>query len=486
MRKTPVIPLLVVSALLLTACGARLDDETRRAAANGQLVQGGNGGNNAGATTGAAADGGTTGDASGGTTGAGSATTGGTSGTAGTSGTSGSTGGTTGGGAPAPAGGNGGATDVGVTDNSILLGNVSDLSGPVPGLFQGAVIGTQAYLAKVNAGGGVYGRQLKLKVGDGQLQCDENTKQTDDMTKKVFAFVGSFSIYDGCGSDVLKKNPGIPDVHNGLDHKALALSNNFSVAPLSPGWRTGPLLDYKKRYADRFQAIGTIYANAGGGAATWAGCKAAIEHLGGKVLYERGFQAAETDFTADIVGMRNAGVKMIYVIASDAPSFARLVVAARQQQVDWPLLAGGIAYDQGFIQRAGAAAEGVYNDQQFAMFFNKEEAAVVPAVAEFQEWTNKVAPGEKLDLFAVYGWSEAQLFVQALLKAGPKAKRSDVLAQLKQVHTFDASGMLAPADPAAKKPPTCWLGAQVKGGKWVRMTPAKGFRCDGPYYYYKG
>ena len=131
-------------------------------------------------------------------------------------------------------------------------------------------------------------------------------------------------------------------------------------------------------------AIGTIYADAGGGAATWAGCKAAIESLGGKVLYERGFQAAETDFTADIVGMQRAGVKMIYVIASDAPSFARLVTAARQQSVDWPLLAGGIAYDQGFIQRAGAASEGVYNDQQFAMFFNKEEAAVVPAVKDFQ------------------------------------------------------------------------------------------------------
>ena len=485
MRKT--IPLLVVSALLLTACGARLDDETRRAAADGQLQQAGGGtGGTGGATTGASGDGGTTGDLATTTTGGSSGTTGATSGTAGTSGTSGSTGGTTTGGAPAPEGGNGGATDVGVTSTSILLGNVSDLSGPVPGLFQGAVIGTQAYLAKINASGGVYGRQLKLKVGDGQLQCDENTRQTEDQAKKVFAFVGSFSIYDGCGADVLKKYPGVPDVHNGLDHKALALPNNFSVAPLAAGWRTGPLAEYKKKYADRWGAIGTIYANAGGGAATWTGCKAAIESMGGKVLYERGFQAAETDFTADIVAMQRAGVKMVYVIASDAPSFARIVSAARQQAVDWPLLAGGIAYDQGFIQRAGAASEGVYNDQQFAMFFNKEEADVVPAVKDFQEWTNKVAPGEKLDLFAVYGWSSAQLFVQALLKAGAKAKRGDVINELKKIHTFDAGGMLAPADPAGKKPPTCWLGAQVKGGKWVRMTPGKGYRCDGPYYYYKG
>jgi hypothetical protein len=332
----------------------------------------------------------------------------------------------------------------------------------------------------------VNGRQLKLQVGDDRFDCGTNRSTTDQFAKQVFGFVGSFSLFDDCGSDVLKTKPEVFDVHNALGHKALTLASNFSVAPLSPGWRTGPLLEYKKKYGDRFQKIGTIYANAGGGAATWKGCKAAIESLGGKVLYERGFQATETDFTADIVGMQRAGVKMIYVIASDAPTFARLTSAARQQSVDWPILAGGIAYDEGFISRAGGAAEGVFNDQQFAMFFNKDEADRVPAVKDFQNWTNKVAPGEKLDLFAVYGWASAQLFVKALTAAGPKAKRGDVLAQLKKITSFDADGMLAPANPAGKKPPTCWLGATVTGGKWVRTTPAKGFRCDGPYYYYKG
>jgi hypothetical protein len=78
------------------------------------------------------------------------------------------------------------------------------------------------------------------------------------------------------------------------------------------------------------------------------------------------------------------------------------------------------------------------------------------------------------------------MFVKALTAAGPKAKRADLLAQLKKVTSFDADGLLAPSDPAGKKPPTCWLGATLKGGTWTRTTPAKGFRCDGPYYYFKG
>jgi len=73
--------------------------------------------------------------------------------------------------APAPPGGNGGATDVGVTATSITVGNISDLGGPVPGLFQGGPYGTQAYFDYINSQGGVYGRKLQLKVNDDQLDC---------------------------------------------------------------------------------------------------------------------------------------------------------------------------------------------------------------------------------------------------------------------------------------------------------------------------
>lgn len=488
MRRPPILPVLLTLTLVSTACGARLDPDVRRAAATGTLTQAGSGQDAGGSTV----TGGTGGVAAG--SGAGATTAGGTAVAGPGTTTGGGSGGTAGGpaapagggqgGAPAPAGGNGGATDIGVTADSISVGNISDLSGPVPGLFQGAVIGTQAYFAKVNAAGGVFGRKLKLRVGDGQLDCDQNTTQHRNLVPKVFALVGSFSLYDACGAKILRQTPGIPDVHNALAASALALQNNFSVTPLVPGWRTGPLLEYKKKYPDRFDKIGTIYADAGGGAATWASCKKAIESLGGKVLYERGFSPTDTDFTADIVAMQRNGVKLIYIIASDAPTFARVVTAARQQRVDWPLIGGGPAYDEGYTKRAGDAGNGIFNDQQFAMFFSPEEAKVVPAVAEFQTWTNKVAPGEKKDLFGVFGWSSAQLFVRALTAAGPRATRASVMRELRKISSFDADGLIAPADPRSKTvAPNCWILTTVRNGEWERVSPAKGFRCDGPYYY---
>jgi ABC-type branched-subunit amino acid transport system substrate-binding protein len=352
----------------------------------------------------------------------------------------------------------------------------------VPGLFQGAVIGTQAYVAKVNSEGGVFGRKIKVAVGDGQLDCGQNKSQHAALSSKVFAFVGSFSLYDDCGTEAIAGKP-IPDVHNALGSRTLKTANNFSVEPLPAGWRTGPLLYFKNKFGARFTKVGSIYAEAGGAGATWVGTRKAIESVGGKVLYQRGFGPTDTDFTADIVRMRNDGVQMIYVSASDAPTFARIVKAARSQNVDWPIIAGGIAYDEGFLKSAGADAEGVLGDQLYSQFFNADDAAAIPAVKDFQTWTARVAPGKKRDVFAAFGWASAQLFVQALKAAGPQAKREKVLAELRKITKFDAGGLLAPGNPAGKQPPTCYVLNQVKGGKWVRLdTPPNAYRCDGGFF----
>src|SRR4029077_588186 len=109
-------------------------------------------------------------------------------------------------GAP-PAGGNGGATDVGVTATSITIGNVSDLGGPVPGLFQGGPYGTQAYFDYINSQGGVYGRKLYLKTVDDKLDCSQNEAAYHNLAGSVSAFVGSWSLDDYCGAQVLAQHP---------------------------------------------------------------------------------------------------------------------------------------------------------------------------------------------------------------------------------------------------------------------------------------
>jgi ABC-type branched-subunit amino acid transport system substrate-binding protein len=489
--RSPVVAIAVL--LALTACGTRAPDTLRQQAARAALNGGGTGtgtggtggtdssiggSTTAGTTTGGTTTGGTT--TAGTTGGASGGTTAGTTGTGGTGGTTsgGSTGSTT------PAGGNGGATDVGVTATSLDIGNVSDISGPRPGLFQGAVVGTQAYLAKINSEGGVFGRKLNLKIGDSQLDCGQNKAKTEGLVPKVFAFVGSFSLYDDCGSESLKAHAEIPDVHNALGQKSQALPNNFSIAPLGPGWRTGPLAYYAKKYGDSWKHIGAIYAGVGTGPKIWENTVAAINNSGGAVDRAESYGATDTDFTGAVVRMQSAGVKMIFVNTTDGPTTARLVHAVKSQNLTWPITFGATAYAPDFLSNISSGeAEGTVNDQQFAMFFNPDEGTRIPEVAEFQKWMKVVGKKQPMDIFAAYGWASAELFVDALKKAGAKATRKSLLAVLQSTHSFNANGMFAQADPASKKPATCWILTVVKGGKFQRVdSPASAFRCDGTYF----
>ncbi|MCW2706595.1 MAG: hypothetical protein JWM22_437 [Frankiales bacterium] len=478
-----------VAALALTACGARVDSSLRQQAANQAL--GSNGGGTADGSTGSGSTG-SSGSTSGtGSTGTGSTgTTGSTSGT-GSSGSTGSTGSTKGTGAssttgaPAPAGGNGGATDVGVTANSITVGLVADSSGPVPGLFRGAFVGAQAYFAKINSQGGIYGRQLKIDFGDSQLDCGQNKSATQARVGKVFAFVGDFSLNDDCGEQVLAQHPEVPNVSNALGPKTAALPQTFSTAPLGNGWRTGPLAYYAKTYGAKWQHIGAIYAGVGTGPNVWSNTVKAINHSGGKVVHQESYGATDTDFTGAIIRMKSDGVQMTYINTTDGATTARFVNAARAQNVNWPLIFGATAYDSNFLQQAGSNANGVINDQQFAMFFNADEAARNPAVKDFQKWMNYVNSDQTKDIFASYGWTSAELFVDALKKAGPKATRKSLFAALRTFTNYDSGGMLAPANPAQKKPAACWLLTKVVNGKFVRQSPSpsSGFYCQGASYY---
>src|SRR5947208_5588508 len=73
------------------------------------------------------------------------------------------------------------ASAIGVTPNQVTVGNVSVLSGPIPGLFQGAPSGASAFFSYINSQGGVNGRKLVLKSADDAFSCTQNQSETQSL-----------------------------------------------------------------------------------------------------------------------------------------------------------------------------------------------------------------------------------------------------------------------------------------------------------------
>jgi len=477
-----VIACAILLVATLPACGLRANKQAVRAATEAAVGRGTGGG--VGAGTGGGTGAGTE-SGLGGT----SSATGASSAGAGTSGAgAGSTSGGSGVGSAAPAGGNGGATDIGVTADSITVGNISDLGGPVPGLFAGGPNGTQSYFNYINSQGGIYGRKLKLRTADDQLQCNQNQAAYENMVGSVMGFVGSWSLYDNCGALVLGKHPDAFNVSQALTADAEKLPNTYNLAPYGEGAQSGPFVYWKGKFPSTITKVGTLVGNVPASVNAWNYQQQMMETLGYKVIYRNDFPPAQTNFTADVIQMKSKGVQFAIGTSINAPDWAIFVSEAAQQDFHPQVMTAGSAmYAAGWIEQAGGAknTEGHWFFTTTAMFLG-EDAGTVPEVALYAKWLKQAYPNFKSDLFSAASWADAALFVEALKKAGPKVTRKAVLAALGQIRAFNDNGMVPMQDVAAKQPGHCYLLLQARAGKFVKVDdPPVGFRCDGIFRPYQ-
>ena len=216
-----------------------------------------------------------------------------------------------------------------------------------------------------------------------------------------------------------------------------------------------------------------------------------MQSIGYKVVYDPQFDITQTDFTQNVVAMRQAGVKILFLEQMPA-NYAAAVVKALDQQNFHPQLVFGVStYSEQLVPDSGGASaiDGAYMEGLTSLFLG-EDASTIPAVSTFLTWVQKVSPGFKPDLYTLFGWLSGQLFVQALRAAGPHPTRGSVLQQLHKITSFNGDNLIATANPAAKIPANCYVISQIVQGKFQRLDDppvsgsTHGYRCDAPYYYY--
>jgi branched-chain amino acid transport system substrate-binding protein len=377
----------------------------------------------------------------------------------------------------------------GVTANSITVGSISDISAPIAGLFEGAKVGTEAYFAMINSEGGVNGRKLELNGMDSAFSSGTVANEAKNIAANDFAFVGGFSLLDGAEQPAIDAGK-VPVVTQVLDPKLYTDPNLYAAIPLVTGGEdTGPFKWLKSKYPQDIKAVGVIGSNSAATAVT-------AEHtfhnvtnsLGYKWVYDRDASFTETSFLPDMIKMKNAGVKLLFEPSQQGAYISTMAQEDKQEGLNALLFSGANSYEAGFDP--GSAGNGTLISTDTALYMG-EDAKVVPAVATFDKWAKKVDPQTQLDLYTLYGWISAELFVQALKGAGADPTRAGLEAQLDKVTSFNAGGLISNQNPAQKIPGQCWIVAQYDNGHWKRIAPdpKTGFVCSPGGFYpssYKG
>jgi ABC-type branched-subunit amino acid transport system substrate-binding protein len=368
------------------------------------------------------------------------------------------------------------AAEDGVTGDTIVIANLADLTGPVPGLFKAAQDGMKAFVAYINSQGGVLGRQLELENFDTNTNATEHRIATTQACNDAFAIVGAFSVGDNGGAPVAAEC-GIPNIIDvATSPQAAEAEGTFAPVPVVPNlWPTGPLEWIRREHPDAVKDAGIIAIDNPITILNGEKVRKTAESVGFDFIYKEKSPAVESNFAPYVVDMRRQGVEYL-TWSGESQNLVRLLGAMEQQNYRPEVINfDAVAYNQGFLRQAGEAAEGVLINLNVSPL---EEADGNPEMQKYLEWLEKTVPGARPDIFGIYSWSAGLLFVKALEQAG-EADRQAVLDALADIHEWTGNGLHAPTDPGSGTPANCFLYVQVHDGRFERVYPDEGFDCDG-------
>lgn len=481
-RRNALVTAVVVSVLTLAACGSQLDPDDVSQAGGGS-----------GGTTG-----GTTGDVPGtdpavpelaGAGGGSAGTTADAPGTTGSTGSTGSTGTTGGGGtggggdqgdgANAADGGNEAAScdgfknQTGITDDKIVIANASDISGPVPGIFESAQQATRAYAAYFNSTGDICGRKLEVTLLDTRADAGADQQAYTRACAEAFAAVGSMSAFDSGGAGAAE-GCGLPDIRStSVNPERTQCSTCFSAQSVNVGLVPSVVPNFfLSKHKSATEHVGLLYINAGAAPPNAVKFRDAWTKAGWNIDVFQGIDVAEFNFAPYVQQMKDADVDLV-VYVGPYQNTVKLQQAMDQQDFDPTVfLQDATIYDERYVEQAGSLGDGTFVYSSTALFDDPKNKEM----ALYRSWLSQVSPGAVPNFFGLYAWSAARLFVQESVKLGGKLDRASLVAAIAKVKDWTSNGLHVPQQVGARTTYNCAQIIQLNGGKWSPVS-GNGFQC---------
>jgi len=360
--------------------------------------------------------------------------------------------------APAP-----GAT---VEGDTIVFGQTAAQSGPQAPIGA-SKWGLEAFIASVNAKGGVAGKKLRLISYDDGYQPAQTTALDKKLVyeDRVFAIVGSIG------------SPTTAAVYKALNEEHVPLLSMGSGSPIFyepglkyvfPSWpiytTDGETMgNYVKKHFPG-QAAAVIYQDDGFGKPILAGIKKSL----GKVDLEIPYVPSQVDFSSAVIKLKSSGIKVV-MLATIATSGAQILNQMDSLSYHPTRILTSSACGYGGIFGAIKSLDGTY-----CTAFLPPPGSSDPQWVEFANAMQKYGQGHPPDIYAAWGWLAGQVAYAGLEKIKGPITRDALVAQLETLRNFDTIVGKINYSPERHEGSCCQLLWQAKGGKW-QIVPDSGF-----------
>jgi branched-chain amino acid transport system substrate-binding protein len=358
----------------------------------------------------------------------------------------------------------------------IRLGSFGHQSGPLGAIFLPMGQAARAWVADVNARGGLAGHPVKITLIDDGADPARALAAARRLIEeeKVVAFLGTHAAVTLQATIRYIEEQGVPVLGscgcNQVSDTSPMIFEAGVTAPTGNAWmHMLPLLQLSQR-----RSVALLYCREAQLCPIIADTiKKLAPQAGIDIRYEAGISLAQPDYTAEVIAARSAGADAAILVA-DNPTTMRVMSSARRQNYDLVVSVNHSAHDTRFLA-FGPPVEGVLTGSIVAPW----DAS--PKMADYRAAMDRWLPGSVKASLGAQTWVLGKLLehLAPQLPAG-ELSSADILKALHSLDRETLGGIMPPTTyrPGVGHADTnqCTIPLTVSGGRFV---PPKGetFAC---------
>ncbi|HKW07980.1 MAG TPA: ABC transporter substrate-binding protein [Candidatus Dormibacteraeota bacterium] len=344
------------------------------------------------------------------------------------------------------------ATDVGVTSNSILLGNTIAQTGPAKAY---GTIGNaeNAYFTYINSKGGVNGRTINFKI----LDDGYNPAQTVPLTKQLVEQDQVFAMFSGLGTQAqtsvrdylnAKKVPQLFVATGATTFDLDYSSNKFTL-----GWQPpyqGEARIYAKDVLKNHPSakIGILYQNDDYGQDYLKGLTDGLGATGASMIVDKeSYDVTAASTAAQLVKLKASGADTIFLFTTPGFTIPALVTITKLGWTPANIYLNSVSNPQvymGIASKAGAALKNV-TSVGYIKDPTDPQWASDAGMQLYKQVIANCSTCNANDGFNIYGVAVAYTMVDVLKQAGTNMTRQNVIniaaSQLNETNPFLLPGV---------------------------------------------
>ena len=304
----------------------------------------------------------------------------------------------------------------GVSKDTLTLGSIQDLSGPLAGFGKQVRMGLLLAADEINEQGGVNGRKIVIKIEDSGYDPKKAVLAAQKLVNqdKIFAMIGHIGTAQNLAAMPVQFSKNVINFFPVTAAREMfeplhPLKYAFAATYYDQMRLAAPKLVKEKN----LQKICTIYQDDEFGLEVFRGAEAGLKSIGMDFTEKTTYKRGATEFSSQVARMKSAGCEMV-VLGTIIRETVGTIGESRKTGFNPVFLGSSASYTDLIHKLGGRAMDGLYATM------TSQHPYLDEASQPINFWANKYKTkfNEDPTVFSVYGYQALSHFAAAASKAG--------------------------------------------------------------------